>query len=285
MSKELEFPRLQKIPFNLHAILIFFAIVGILGVFRLVILAQKAGHIGSHVSKPASSIYKNFIAAPAIIGLSANNILPSPIVGGVFGKIYVKVGDTFKKGSPLFSTNLQQAESGWELKKARASFAQNCLKQAEFQKKNSQNKFDLAKALKNRWAISQDDYLTRENAEVTDKAAYEAATDVSKIAEAQEKVLKTELDILTILALDGCQVLQIDILSGDCAPTSANTATEAVMPPGKVDSTQIRIDSDETETWRFEKGSNAVAYVRGNSDIKMDLKFNHEGPLVLPKTP
>jgi multidrug efflux pump subunit AcrA (membrane-fusion protein) len=284
LSKKQGLSKLQKIPVNVHTILIFFAIVGIFGLFHLVVLTSKAAPIGLPISKPACSVYKNFIAAPGIIESSANNILLSPIVSGVVDKIYVRVGDAVKKGTPLFSTNLLQAESDWELKQAQVSFAKSSLKQAELQKKNSQKKFDLAKAIKDRRAISQDDYLTRENAAVIDKAAYEVAINNLKIAEAQEKVSKTNLDILTTLAPDDCQVLQINILPGEYSPTNVNTTTTPVMLLGKVDGMQIRIDIDETEAWRFKKGSNAIAYVRGNSDIKMDLKFNHVEPFVLPKT-
>jgi len=38
LSKKPGFSKLQKIPFNLHTILIFFAIVGIFGLFHLVFL-------------------------------------------------------------------------------------------------------------------------------------------------------------------------------------------------------------------------------------------------------
>ncbi len=283
LAKEPALSQLQKIPFNLHTILIFFAIIGIFGLFHLVFLTSKAAPIGLPVSKPASSPYKNFIAASGIIESSDNNIFLSPNVSGVVEKIYVNVGDTVKKGTPLFSANLQQAETDWELKKAQVCFAKSSLKQAELQKKNSQKKFDLAKAIKDRRAISQDDYLTRENAAAIDKAAYEVAIDNLKIAEAQEKVSKTNFDILTTLAPDDCQVLQINIAPGEYSPTNVNTTTP-VMLLGKVDSMQVRIDIDETEAWRFKKGSNAIAYVRGNSDIKIDLKFNHVEPFVLPKT-
>ncbi len=275
---------LQQIPFNLHTILIFFSVLGIFGLFHLVILTSKKPPVGLPVSKPASSIYKNFIAASGIIESSANNISLSPIVSGAVDKIYVKVGDTIEKGAPLFSINLQQAQSDWELKKAQVGFAKSSLNQAEIQMKNSQKKFDLAKAVKDKRAISQDDYLTRENAATIDKAAYEVATENLKIAQAQEKVSKTNLDVLTILAPDNCQVLQINILPGEYAPVVANNTNSPAMLLGKVDSMQIRVDIDETEAWRFKKGSKAVAYIRGNSAIRMDLKFNHLEPFVLPKT-
>jgi len=277
---------LKDIPLNLHTALIGFSILGILGLFRLVILTSQNPPINLPVSKPSSPIYKDFIAASGIIESSSNNILLSPIVGGVVAKIYVNVGDKVKKGDPLFCVDTRQAESDWELKKTQLDQAKAALKQAEIQMKNTQKKFELAKAVKDKRAISQDDYLTRENAATIDKAAYEVAAENLKIAQAQEKVSKTNLDILTTCAPDDCQILQINISPGEYAPIASgnNTNSNQAMILGKVDCLQIRIDIDETEAWRFKKGSHAIAYIRGNGQIKMDLKFDHVEPFVLPKT-
>ena len=83
--------------------------------------------------------------------------------------------------------------------------------------------------------------------------------------------------------------MQINVRPGEYAAASNATsvasydATTPVMVLGVVDSMQIRIDIDENEAWRFKKGSNAVAYVRGNSSIKLDINFNHVEPFVIPK--
>lgn len=281
---------LKDIPLNLHTVLISFAILGILGLFRLVLITSKSPPTALPITKPAASVYKNFIAGAGIIESCSNNMAISPIVGGVVAKIYVKVGDKVKKGDPLFCMDTRQTESDWALKKAQLEQAKSSLKQAEIQMQNSKKKFELAKAVKDKRALSQDEYLTRENAAKSDTAAYEVATENLKIAEAQEKVSKTNLDILTIVAPDDCQVLQINILPGEYAPVSttasnnsSNTSTAAMLL-GKSDVMQIRVDIDETEAWRFKSNSRAIAHIRGNSEIKMDLTFGHVEPFVLPKT-
>ena len=179
-----------KVPINFHTILIFFSFLGILGLFHLVALTSKSLPQGQPISQPSSSVYKNFIAASGIIESSTNNVQLSPITSGVVTGIPVKVGDTVKAGTPLFSLDLRQAKADLDLKNAQVELAKLSLKQAEVQRNNSKKKLDLAKNIKDRRAISQDDYLTRENAALVDAAAYEAAVQNLKVAEAQAEVSK-----------------------------------------------------------------------------------------------
>jgi len=52
---------------------------------------------------------------------------------------------------------------------------------------------------------------------------------------------------------------------------------------GSVDPLHIRVDIDETETWRVRPGRSAVARLRGNPGISVPLSFVRFEPYVLPK--
>jgi hypothetical protein len=45
----------------------------------------------------------------------------------------------------------------------------------------------------------------------------------------------------------------------------------------------VRVDVDENDAWRFRPGAAAVAFVRGNPDLKTPLQFERFEPYVIPK--
>lgn len=102
-----------------------------------------------------------------------------------------------------------------------------------------------------------------------------------RVEEGRVREIETELDRLTIRApIDG-QILERNVRIGQFAE-SRNVA-EALIVMGNVDVLHVRVDIDETESWRFVEGAKAVAMVRGNPTLKADLTFVRAEPSVLPK--
>jgi hypothetical protein len=52
---------------------------------------------------------------------------------------------------------------------------------------------------------------------------------------------------------------------------------------GSLERIHLRVDVDENDAWRFRKDAAAVAFVRGNRELKTDLKFERVEPYVIPK--
>jgi hypothetical protein len=52
---------------------------------------------------------------------------------------------------------------------------------------------------------------------------------------------------------------------------------------GNTDVLVVRVDVDENDAWRVKEEAEAVAYVRGNADLKTPLKFVRIEPYVIPK--
>ena len=52
---------------------------------------------------------------------------------------------------------------------------------------------------------------------------------------------------------------------------------------GNVDTLVVRVDIDENDAWRIDPAADAVAFVRGNRDLKTNLKFVRVEPYIVPK--
>jgi hypothetical protein len=55
------------------------------------------------------------------------------------------------------------------------------------------------------------------------------------------------------------------------------------MTMGSIEPLLVRVDIDETETWRVRPGRHALARLRGNPEISVPLTFIRFEPYVLPK--
>jgi hypothetical protein len=53
---------------------------------------------------------------------------------------------------------------------------------------------------------------------------------------------------------------------------------------GDLDRLHIRVDIDENDAWRFKPETRAIAFLRGNRDLKAKLGFVRTEPYVTPKT-
>jgi HlyD family secretion protein len=101
------------------------------------------------------------------------------------------------------------------------------------------------------------------------------------------EVVQKNIEISTVCApMDG-QVLQVrahvgevadQIRTGDVADTS-----HPLILFGSIDPYHIRVNIDEEDLWKVVLGAPGVAFVRGNSSIKVPLKFVRVEPFVVPK--
>lgn len=276
-----EFKKLTQKKFRFDVTLGALSLAGIIGGLILIYIGQRPPRTAQPITPPASSYYKNFIAGSGIIEAKSENIQLSTLVGGVVDKVYVKVGDKVTTGTPLFSMDKRQAQDDVATQTAAVEKAKASLKQAKASLKDASDKYQLAKNIEDRRAISRDDFLTRENNFLIAKSAFEAAAADLKTAQATLKRNQTNLDVLTVKAPIDCEVLQVNVHPGEFAQTG--TLATPLMLIGNVEETHVRINIDENDAWRFSPGMSAIAYPRGNSLFRIDLEFDHLEPYVLPK--
>lgn len=80
--------------------------------------------------------------------------------------------------------------------------------------------------------------------------------------------------------VDG-EVLQVNIRLGEYA--TAGVLQTPLLLLGNPDRLHVRVDIDENDAWRFQNSSRAVAFVRGNRELKTPIKFERIEPYVVPK--
>ena len=272
---------MKKDLFALHRILYIIAALGVIGGISMVIRDQKTPKISHPVTLPSSSPYKDFFAGAGIIEAQTENIKLGSLVSGIVEKVLVEVGAHVKKGEPLFSLNPRQAKDALNSKLAQLEKAKASIIQAQTNLNDAQDKFKLVKGLKDASAISKEEFITRRNNVMIAEAALQSAKADIKTAEADVETAQTTLDLQRIRAPIDCTILQINIHPGEYVPTTQLATPLMIL--GGVQNFHIRVDIDETDAWRFQPNTNATAFLRGNSSIKIPLKFQYTEPYVVPK--
>lgn len=228
---------------------------------------------------PAYSPYPSAIAASGIIEASSQNISIGTPFNEIIKKIYVTEGDFVQAGDPLFELDLRIFE-------AQLATAEASLKLAEATLKDKATQFSFYKRLKDTRAVSEQVY--QEN-----YYAYVEAQHNVAVAQANIGEIKTNIERSIIRAPVQGQILQVNIHVGEIAPivpfisaqsTWLTAANGTLILMGTIYPLEVRVDIDEDDAWRFEKGAPATAFVRGNRNIYFPLTFLRVEPYIIPKT-
>lgn len=264
---------LQKYLLPLLAIL--GAIFGLLSVHW----SQKALPVPPVLFPPATSPYPHAIAGAGIIEASSQNISIGTPFNEIISKIFVTEGDSVKKGDPLFQLDLRNFQA--QLETAKAS-----LKLAIVDFEDKQKQYSFYQRLQDKKAVSEQVY------QQAHFAMLEACENV-KVAEASVKEVETNIARSIIRApIDG-QILQVNSHVGEIAPiipfissqsTWLTAANGTLILMGCISPMQVRIDIDEEDAWRYEKGSAATAFVRGNRNISFPVTYVRTEPYIIPKS-
>jgi HlyD family secretion protein len=255
------------------------AIIGVIFGLYTVHWTQKTVPVLPILFPPAKSPYEYSIAAAGIIEASSQNISIGTPFTEIIAKIFVVEGDVVKAGDPLFQLDIRSFA-------AQLAASQASAKAAQVDLENKKKQFSFYERVKDVKAISEQMY------QQFYYGMLEAEENL-KVAQANVKLLETNIERSTITApIDG-KILQINIHVGEIAPTipfisSQSTwltaANGTLILMGAVTPLQLRVDIDEADAWRFEKGSAATAFVRGNTNINFPMKFFRLEPYIIPKT-
>jgi len=219
------------------------------------------------VVAPSMSPYLTFVAGAGLVEASTENIAIGTQLAGIVSKIYVAIGDRVKTGDPLFLIDDRATRA--ELATRRAA-----VKVAEADLANAKNQLALAESLTDKRAMS---------VEELDNRRYAVQTADAKLTQAQTdlQATQTTLERLTVHAPVDGQVLQVKVHVGEFAPTGV--LAQPLVLLGNVEPLCVRVDVDENDAWRVRPNTAAVAYLRGNNQIKVPLKFVRFEPYVIPK--
>ena len=275
--------------------------------------------VASPLAEPSRTPYVKFIAGAGIVEPSSRNIAIGSPLGRLVADVSVRVNDEVRAGDPLFRLDDRDLAGERAIRRTAVAAADAKLRrlealpraedvppaearvaETEAQLSDARNLLAMAESVADARAISREEvdrrkYAVKAAAARHDQAraqlwvlkagAWKEDLEVARVekasAEAQLRSLEIELDRLVVRAPIAGTVLQLNVRAGEYAATGA-LATPLVLL-GATHPLHVRVDIDENDAWRFRKGAMAQGSVRGNADIRTELRFEYLEPYVVPK--
>jgi RND family efflux transporter MFP subunit len=246
-----------------------------------VVRSQPKHEVSTPPSPPPVSPYDHAVAAEGLVESSSENISIGTPLSDVVTEVPVVVGETVKAGDRLFKLDDRQLQADLAARQADLGVAETQVKVNSALVEDVKHQLNFAETLSDKRAISSEELEKRQYAVEAANARLEAARAQVTAAAAQVKSIQTQIERSTVRSpIDG-EVLQVKIHVGEFAPAGV-TATPLVLL-GRLKPLNVRVDVDEHEAWRVQRGAKAIATVRGNADLKTPLTFVRFEPFVLPK--
>jgi multidrug resistance efflux pump len=292
-----------------------------LAVYHVVSAAQSYPTQAPPVEPPRAAFGRTVGGAGIVEAWTENIAIGTPLPG-VVQEVYVpveKVGQTVKKGDPLFLVDNRQLQATLKYNEANLRAARAQLAKLEAQPRAeevppSEAKVSVAEAnvsvqqdlaerarrLRPSGAMTDEDVnqrlltlgvarrqLAQAKAEdaLLKSGAWKFDKEIAQaniaLAEAQVQQTKTDLDRVLVRAPRDGVILQVNVREGEYVGTPPG---QALMLLGAInEKLHIRVDIDEHDIPRFHKGAAAQASPRGNPRIVYPLSFERVEPYVLPK--
>jgi len=245
----------------------FLAIVGLIFAAWMVKQGSRPVVPAKPVVDPPRVSFESKISGAGIVEASTRNISIGSHVSGIVQRLHVRVAQRVKTGDPLFTLDDREKKADLGIREAKVREEAANLKDLEAQLK-------VAESVKDQRAISLDDLNKR-------RFAVQVAEARLANAKAEVEASRVGIDLLTVCSpIDG-EVLQVNIRPGEFAPTGMTEVPLILL--GNLDRLHVRVDIDENDAWRFQPGASAAAYVRGNPELKTDLRFEYIEKYVIPK--
>lgn len=231
--------------------------------------------------EPTAPPFTSSVAGSGIVEANTENIAIGTLIPGVVSDIYVSIGSNVGAGDALFKIDDRDLRAQLAIRRAALRVANTNVKVAKASLADVKNQLALAESLTDKRAISTEELDRRRYAVQIAKAKLAQAKADATSAQAQIKETETNLDRIIVRApIDG-EVLQLKIHRGEFAPAGI-TQTPLILL-GNTEPLNVRADVDENDAWRVRAGAPAVAFLRGNREIKTSLKFVRFEPYVVPK--
>ncbi|MDX2149776.1 MAG: biotin/lipoyl-binding protein [Bryobacteraceae bacterium] len=269
--------------------------------------------------KPPAAAFERQVGAVGLVEAASENIAISVPVPGLVTAVFVKAGDTVRKGQALFTLDDRDVRAELALRKStlelvRAKLArleaaprpeeippaEARVEEATAQLADAETQLRLIESVKDKRAIRAEDLERRRRAvEAAEARVAEAQAALrllkagtwrpdlevarGEVREAEQRVERVEADLarLTVAAPLAGRVLQVKLRAGEYA--QAGALAQPLMLLGAVDQLHVRADIDEKDAWRVRPGAPAVASIRGNAERKFDVAFVRLEPYVVPK--
>jgi len=285
----------------------------------VVVMGNRPVPAAQPVAQPSEAPFTSYVSGAGMVEASTENIAIGTIVPGIVVEVCVRPGSPVKAGDPLFRIDDRDVRAELGVRQAALDLAKGRLVrlesmprpedlpavearvlEAEGSLEDQRSQLAMYESVTDKRAVSQDELNRRRFAvRIAEARLKEAQAQLALLkagtwkpdleiaraevtsTEAQVQATKTNLDRLTVRAPVDGDVLQVKIRVGEYAPTGV-LATPLVLL-GKIALLHVRVDVDENDAWRIRTDTRAIAYVRGNRDLKTTLKFVRIEPFVIPK--
>jgi multidrug efflux pump subunit AcrA (membrane-fusion protein) len=285
---------------------------------RYVVLADQTKPKKEPLIEPTRSTFNSPLAGSGIIEPITETISVGSPVTGVVEAVFVEVGDDVQENQPLFKIDDRHLQAELLVRKANLATAEATLakwralprpeelpiseaKVAEIKSLLEDAKDHLSRAERGRTggAIPEEEYsrrrynvatiqqqlaraeaelhLLREGAWKPDIQTAEAAVFA---AQAQVKVIETEIERHLIRARSKGKILQKNIRKGEYINLNGNNS---LILMGDISTLHIRVDIDEADIGRFSPELIGKAFTRGANKIETPIRFVRIEPNVVPK--
>jgi HlyD family secretion protein len=271
------------------------AVLGVAAAIAMVNEGNRAPAATKPIFQPAEAPFSSYIFGPGIVEASTENIAIGTPVSGIVTDIYVTWGEQVKRGAPLFKIDTRDLDA--QLLPARAKVgeveaqlisATANVNQAKQTLAKAENHLRVGESLVPGVSISSEDLANRKFDVAADKAMVASAEgQVQQIkaqiasAKAQVQQIEEQIRIRTVRAPVSGSILQMKIRPGELA--QSGVLATPLMVLGNDTTLYVRVDIDQSDAWRFQANEPAVAYVRGNANLKTPLNYVRTDPYVVPQ--
>lgn len=257
------------------------ATVGIGYAVLTVVNGSKSVPPSPPVVDPGVPPFESSVAGAGIVEANTENIAIGTIIPGVVSEVYVSVGSRVKAGGPLFKIDDRDLKAQLATRQTALRVARAQVRVERVQLDDLKDQLAKAEILTSKKVLSTDELDRRRYAvQIAEARLTQAKAEVAS-AQAQVKETETNLDRVIVRAPCDGIVLQSKIRRGEFAPAGATQTP--LMLFGSTEPLNVRVDVDENDAWRVHPGAPAVAFLRGNREIKTPLKFVRFEPYVIPK--
>lgn len=295
------------------------SLAGLCFAFYTVAQGERPTPVAPPAAEPAETPFRATIAGAGIVESASQNIAVGTPLSGVIAEVRVKQGQRVQRGEILFRLDDREFQAEAEVRRAGLAAAQAelarltampraedvppvqaRLEAAEARWGEASLQWERANSIEDKRAISAEELARRATNEKSSRAAVaELKSDLAKLtagawqydlAVAQAGVtraaalvaqIETQLERLLVRApIDGT-VLQVNARPGEFA--TGGVLRDPLILFGDLSRLHVRVDIDESEAWRLAPGTQAVATVRGNRELSVNLEFVRVDPYVVPK--
>jgi multidrug resistance efflux pump len=295
------------------------SVAGIVFALYTVAQGERPTAVAPPVSAPALAPYRQTIAGSGIVEAASQNIAIGTPIAGIIAEVAVRQGQALRKGEVLLRIDDREFAAEARVRQVSVEAAQVELEKlealprsedlppararlvaAEALELEAGAQLQRAQSIEDKRAISNEELARRTavqgatNARVAEARAEldkllagawapDLAVARAKLEQAKALAAQTQIQLERLVVrapIDGV-VLQVNARVGEFAPSGV--LQQPLILFGDLSTLHVRVDIDESEAWRLRPGSNAVARVRGNSAMSVDLAFVRVDPYVVPK--